>query len=179
MISIYSYIPNSIQNTNFLDYFYDFTNDVSVSVSSQLIYNKIKHTKYKDLKISLLETTDLTKIYNHALSQTKHPIKLCLAYNEYIDLKYKTLWHDLANLLLYDVVDAYAIPLFSQDMKYIMSKWFLHKENCVRGQCITELLDYVDKSDGMDLINIDTKDIVPFRAMPITIQNGEPFVIRQ
>jgi hypothetical protein len=180
MISIYSYIPNNINNLDFIDSFCSFANDVVLIVSDKELKDKIQ--SHTNLQVQYIDDQNLSKTHNTALLLTKNPIKICLQPNEYIKLEHKILWYDLASLLLKDNVDAYAIPLFDIDMKYITSKWFIHKDGCIRGNAINVSETYKEHTDGMDLISVDTKDIVSFRATPIELnditQKKLPFVLR-
>ena len=183
MISIYSYINQNITNINFISNFCSIAKDISLSTSDKNIYDTIiEHQKlFNNLHVIFIETTDISTGYNIALKNTNHAIKLCLSPNEYIDIKYKNTWYDLATILSKDHVDAYAIPLVDKNMEYIQSKWFLHKDGCYRGKLdknITE--EYIKHTDGMDLISEESKDIATFRVTPFDrdnlMSNQFPFV---
>jgi hypothetical protein len=182
MISIYSYISEDTTNFDCIDSFCSFSNDVVLTVSNKLLYNKIQSYTYTNLQTQYAESTNLSKAYNAALLLTKNPIKICLQPNEYIPTEHKILWHDLASILAKDKVDAYAIPLFDTNMQYITSKWFIHKDGCLRGKPINVSETYETYSDGMDLISVDTQDIVSFRATPIDLNDITkkqfPFVLQ-
>lgn len=182
MISIYSYIPDTTNNFNFINSFCSFGKDVVFTVSDKLLYEKIKSFNYSNLQIEYISYTNLSEAYNSALLLTKNPIKICLEPKEYIDIQYKILWYDLASLLINDKVESYAIPLFNSNMEYITSKWFIHKDGCIRGKPIDTPETYDKYSNGMDLISTDTKDIVSFKATPIHLNEQTmkqfPFVLQ-
>jgi hypothetical protein len=182
MISIYSYIPNETNSFDFIDSFCSFGNDVALTVSNKLLEDKIQSYTYTNLQVQYIDSQNLSKTHNAALLLTKNPIKICLQPNEYIPTENKALWYDLASILAKDKVDAYAIPLFDADMKYITSKWFMHKDSCLRGKPIDVPETYEAYADGMDLISVDTQDIVSFRATPIDLnditRNQFPFVLQ-
>ena len=182
MISIYSYVPNDTYNLNFIESFCLFAGDVVLTVSDKKLYDKIQSGKHTNLQVQYIDSQNLSKTHNAALILTKNPIKICLQPNEYIPTENKALWYDLASILAKDKVDAYAIPLFDTDMKYITSKWFIHKDSCLRGKPINVPDTYETYADGMDLISVDTQDIVSFRATPIDLnditKNQFPFVLQ-
>lgn len=182
MISIYSYIPNNINNLTFIDYFCTFSSDVSLTVSDKILYDQIQSYKYSNLQVQYKDNQNPSEMYNVSLASTKNKIKVCLQPDEYIQTEYKILWYDLASILLKDKVDAYAIPLFDHNMKYITSKWFMHKEGCIRGNPVNVSETYKKCTDGMDLISADTKDIALFRATPINLNDITkkqfPFVLQ-
>lgn len=180
MISIYSYIPNDTSNLDFIDSFCSFASDVVLTVSDKELQNKIQ--SHTNLQVQYINDKNLSKTHNTALLLTKNPIKICLQPNEYIPTENKALWYDLASILAKDKVDAYAIPLFDTNMRYITSKWFIHKDSCLRGKPINVPDTYETYADGMDLISVDTQDIVSFRATPIDLnditKNQFPFVLQ-
>lgn len=182
MISIYSYIPNNTNDLSFINYFCSFSSDVSLTVSDRMLYSTIESYKYSNLQIQYKDYDNVSEMHNIALVSTKHPIKVCLQPDEHIKIEFKTLWYDLASILLKDKVDAYAIPLFDHNMKYITSKWFMHKDGCIRGNPVNVSEIYKTHTDGMDLISSNTKDMVLFKATPInldhTTQNHFPFVLQ-
>lgn len=179
LISIYTYIPNNTTNLDYLNNYLLLSDNIYISITDKFIEQKLKTiTTNNFLHPVYVESADTSTIFNKALNNTECPIKLCLTYNEYIDEQYIKLWYDLANLLLYDDVDAYAIPLVSTDKKYITSKWFLHKDGCQRGRCNFINNNYIQKTDGMDLISVETNNIVSFRATPIDMTGTSPFVIQ-
>ena len=168
MISIYSFVNDKISDS-FVHNCCQLAKDVCLVVSDPNQYKKITRykEKYPNLKAFSEKNLDITEGYNLALDYTSQPIKICLSTKEYIDIKYKNLWYDLAQILLQDKVDSYAIPLVSEDMDYLQSKWFIHKSNCFRGQAKCELDNYINRTDGLDLIYKDTKYMSNFKITPI------------
>ena len=182
MISIYSVIKtDKLIKTNIEQYCL-FASEVFVGCSDQKLYEKLNQntTKYTNLQIIKIDSDSTTNMYNEVLKYTSYPVKLCLLENEYVDIKYKKLWHDLSHLLLQDSVDAYAIPLVDKNLNLIESKWFLHKQDCIRGVANCSIPEYTKKTDGMDLVYSNNKTMINFKMTPadkINLESGNyPFV---
>lgn len=184
MISIYSVFTNKNFSTNTIANLTSFASEVCIGCSDQQLYEKLNKniTKYTNLQIIKIDSNSITNMYNEVLKHTTHPVKLCLLENEYVDTKYKKLWFDLSHLLLQDSVDAYAIPLVDKNLNTIEFKWFLHKQDCIRGVVNCSIPEYTKKTDGMDLVYPNSKTIVNFKMTPVDKINLEsekyPFVSR-
>lgn len=183
MISIYSIINkeniNSLSEStiqNFLVFSDDivFGSNVELSQSQKEMLDKYNCSVISDRNISNIN------LANIALKNTKGIIKVFLQLNEMIPIKQRLIWKDLAHILHNDTADSYVIPLLTEDMEYIQSKWFMHKNNCCIG-CLQDE-DVEQKSECFDLIDTDSKKLATCKILPIDqdiLRNNTcPFVVK-
>lgn len=182
MISIYSFINRENVNLlsestiqNFLVFSDDivFGSNVELSQSQKEMLNKYNCSVIFDIDASNIN------LANIALKNTKGIIKVFLQLNEIIPIKQRLIWKDLAHILHNDTADSYIIPLLTEDMEYIQSKWFMHKNNCSIGCLIsdTKILD-----DCFDLLNTESHSLASSKILPINqdiLKNNTcPFVVK-
>jgi len=182
MISIYSFINK--ENLNLLsestiENFLVFSDNIVFGSNVELSQNqKEMLNKYNCSVIFDIDASNIN-LANIALKNTKGIIKVFLQLNEIIPIKQQLIWKDLAHILHNDAADSYVIPLLTEDMEYIQSKWFMHKNNCRIGCLQDENIER--KSECFDLIYIDSKKLATCKILPIDQDilknNNCPFVI--
>jgi hypothetical protein len=175
MISIYTSAFNLIKNQfdykNTLEKFSKFATEVVIAINTSED-NTVDAIKKLALEYTNLRIVECAfsysdpwldgKIKNHALQNTKYPIKLGLDMDEYIPLSQKKIWLNLADNLLGDSrYLCYMIPSVNLYKDYnhyysIGPKWYLHKGGLFRGP-----VGFARKSDGtVDTSKSDTCELI-------------------
>jgi|LakMenEpi03Aug12_release.lakeMendotaPanAssembly.Ray.scaffolds.fasta_scaffold30177_8 hypothetical protein len=202
MISIYSSAFNLIKN-NFdfvfsINNFCNFANEVVIAVNTSeddTLSSLINLTNtYKNLKIistnfSYEDPLLDGKIKNESLQNTTQSIKIGLDMDEYIPLRQKSIWLQLAQQLKNDDCYCYMIPSINLYKDYdhyfsITPKWYIHKSGLFRGPVNfarknNGTID-TSKSDSCELID-DNGNLVSSKIAPYHIDDLRtglfPFVV--